>query len=153
MTDHIDNALLRHGNPDNSEDWTMSDIYQCHCCDIWFRRTDNAPVPHNLCDRCYKELSGMAEDKHDPRDKPIEYEPGRKKGGVEGKQFRYQDRTGDDWIDEFARTATPEEFRGAMRFTIGKYNRRMGKKDDMVSEIRKMRDYCDRWLAYEEDAQ
>lgn len=67
------------------------------------------------------------------------------------KQPRYQDATGDDWIDEFARTATTEEFRGAMRFTIGKYNRRMGKKDELPKEIAKMRDYCDRWLAYERD--
>ena len=65
------------------------------------------------------------------------------------KQARYQDAQGEDWIDEFARTATVEESRGAMRFTIGKYNRRAGKKDALVSEIRKMRDYCQRWEAYE----
>jgi len=67
-----------------------------------------------------------------------------------GKQSRYQDSQGEDWIDEFARTSTDEEFRGAMRFTIGKYNRRMGKKDDVVKEIEKMRDYCGRWLTIEE---
>ena len=39
------------------------------------------------------------------------------------KQKRYQDTAGEDWIDEAARTFTPEEFRGAMRFSIGKYNR------------------------------
>jgi len=66
-----------------------------------------------------------------------------------GKQARYQDAAGDDWIDEFARTATADEFRGAMRFTIGKYNRRMGKKDDLIKEIEKMRDYCQRWLDVE----
>lgn len=66
------------------------------------------------------------------------------------KQARYQDAKGEDWIDEFARTATPDEFRGAMRFTIGKYNRRAGKKDELISEIRKVRDYCDRWIAYEQ---
>ena len=66
------------------------------------------------------------------------------------KQPRYQDSKGEDWIDECARTFTPEEFRGAMRFTIGKYNRRMGKKDDLVKEIEKMRDYCQRWLEVEE---
>lgn len=65
------------------------------------------------------------------------------------KQARYQDAKGEDWIDEFARTATADEFRGAMRFTIGKYNRRAGKKDALLSEIRKMRDYCQRWEAYE----
>ena len=57
---------------------------------------------------------------------------------AEGKQPRYQDAKGEDWIDEFARTATLEEFRGAMRFT-------MGKKDELVKEIEKMRDHCQRW--------
>lgn len=65
-----------------------------------------------------------------------------------GKQARYQDSQGGDWIDEFARTSTPEEFRGAMRFTVGKYVRRVGRKDDELSEVRKMRDYCQRWEAY-----
>ena len=69
---------------------------------------------------------------------------------AEGKQPRYQDATGEDWIDEAARTFTAEEFRGAMRFSIGKYNRRMGKKDDLISEIEKMRDYCNRWLEVEQ---
>ena len=65
------------------------------------------------------------------------------------KQARYQDARGEDWIDEFARTATPEEFRGAMRFTIGKYCRRAGKKDALVSEITKIEDYARRWREYE----
>jgi hypothetical protein len=65
------------------------------------------------------------------------------------KQERYQDANGEDWIDEFARTSTVEEFRGAMRFTIGKYNRRVGKKDEIIKEIRKMKDYCQRWELYE----
>ena len=65
------------------------------------------------------------------------------------KQDRYKDDQGEDWIDEAARTLTAEEFRGAMRFTIGKYNRRMGKKDELIKEIGKMRDYCDRWLEME----
>ena len=64
------------------------------------------------------------------------------------KQPRYQDTQGEDWIDEFARTATMDEFRGAMRFIVGKYNRRIGKKDDDLSEVRKMRDYCERWEQY-----
>jgi hypothetical protein len=50
---------------------------------------------------------------------------------------------------EAARTFTAEEFRGAMRFSIGKYNRRMGKKDDLIKEIEKMRDYCQRWIDVE----
>jgi hypothetical protein len=68
----------------------------------------------------------------------------------EAKQARYQDTAGEDWIDEAARTFTAEEFRGAMRFTIGKYNRRMGKKDDLISEIEKIRDYATRWLEVEQ---
>ena len=73
-----------------------------------------------------------------------------KRNAEKGKQTRYQDATGEDWIDEAARTFTPEEFRGAMRFTIGKYNRRMGKKDDLISEIEKIRDYVTRWLEVEQ---
>ena len=68
---------------------------------------------------------------------------------AEGKQPRYQDDQGEDWIDEAARTFTAEEFRGAMRFSIGKYNRRMGKKDDLIKEIEKMKDYCQRWIDVE----
>lgn len=66
------------------------------------------------------------------------------------KQVRYRDSEGEDWIDEFARTATPEEFRGAMRFSIGKYVRRMGKKDERIKEIKKIADYANRWADYEE---
>ena len=66
------------------------------------------------------------------------------------KQARYQDAAGQDWIDEAARTFTPEEFRGAMKFTIGKYVRRMGKKDSLPHEIEKIRDYTARWLKVEQ---
>ena len=65
------------------------------------------------------------------------------------KQDRYKDTKGEDWIDEFARTTTVEEFRGAMKFTIGKYNRRVGKKDEIIKEVQKMKDYCQRWEQYE----
>ena len=65
------------------------------------------------------------------------------------KQPRYQDENGEDWIDECARTMTPDEFRGAMVFTLGKYLRRLGKKDTHVNEVRKIADYANRWLEYE----
>jgi hypothetical protein len=68
---------------------------------------------------------------------------------IEKKQERYQDAQGEDWIDEAARTFTAEEFRGAMRFTLGKYVRRAGKKDALESEIEKIRDYAARWLEVE----
>lgn len=64
------------------------------------------------------------------------------------KQHRYKDDEGGDWIDECARTFTPEEFRGAMKFTVGKYNRRLGKKDAELAEVTKMEDYCHRWRQY-----
>ena len=67
----------------------------------------------------------------------------------EAKQARYQDTAGEDWIDEAARTFTAEEFRGAMKFTLGKYVRRAGKKDALESEIEKIRSYASRWLEYE----
>lgn len=72
-------------------------------------------------------------------------------GVITDKQPRYLDAKGDDWIDEFARTATVDEFRGAMRFTIGKYVRRAGKKDDINKELDKIIDYCQRWKGYERD--
>ena len=65
------------------------------------------------------------------------------------KQARYQDAKGEVWIDECARTFTAEEFRGAMKFTLGKYVRRAGKKDALESEIEKIRDYAARWLEVE----
>ena len=59
------------------------------------------------------------------------------------------DKNSADWIGEAARTLTPEQFRGAMIFTIGKYLRRMGKKDDISKEVKKVADYSRRWEAYE----
>lgn len=54
-----------------------------------------------------------------------------------------------DWIDEFCATSTPEEARGAFRFTIGKYLRRYGKKDDQLQEALKIQDYANRLVEYE----
>lgn len=65
------------------------------------------------------------------------------------RQERYTDDEGEDWIAECARTFTPEEFRGAMKFTIGKYKRRLGKKDEIVQEVTKVADYSHRWMEYE----
>ena len=66
------------------------------------------------------------------------------------KQERYKDVDGKlDYIDECATKYTPEEFRGAMKFTIGKYQSRLGKKDNIVQEVTKIADYANRWLQYE----
>lgn len=67
------------------------------------------------------------------------------------KQQRYLDSTGLDWIDQCGIELTPEEFRGAMKFTIGKYLRRIGKKDDIGQELDKISDYCYRWKQYEHE--
>ena len=66
------------------------------------------------------------------------------------KQDRYVDNSGSDWIDEFSNTRSVEELRGAMIFTIGKYLRRVGKKDSIISEVKKIADYANRWLELEE---
>lgn len=66
------------------------------------------------------------------------------------KQERYKNDDGTDWIDECAATFTPEEFRGAMKFTIGKYMSRLGKKDEIKKEVGKIADYAARWLEIEE---
>ncbi len=65
------------------------------------------------------------------------------------KQKRYMVDDKEDWIDHCARKFTPEEFRGAMRFTIGRYALRMGKKDPEEIEKSKMDDYQRRWDLYE----
>jgi len=66
------------------------------------------------------------------------------------KQGRYKSLDGKlDYIDECAANYTPEEFRGAMKFTIGKYQSRLGKKDNIVQEVTKIADYANRWLQYE----
>lgn len=54
-----------------------------------------------------------------------------------------------DWIDEFTATSTAEEVRGAYRFTIGKYLRRYGKKDDPLQEALKIQDYASRLVEFE----
>ena len=65
------------------------------------------------------------------------------------KQPRYKGEDGLDWIDEFARDNTIEDFRAAMRFTIGKYEKRLGKKDAISKELYKMSDYYKRWSEVE----
>ena len=67
------------------------------------------------------------------------------------KQPRYKDENGLDWIDEFAANNSIEGFRAAMRFTIGKYERRLGKKDAMSKELYKIADYYKRWSQVESE--
>lgn len=62
------------------------------------------------------------------------------------KQPRYVDQNGEDWIDECERLMPWAEFVGAMKFNIGKYLRRLGKKDDELQELEKVADYAERLL-------
>ena len=62
-----------------------------------------------------------------------------------------QNSHGLDWIDEFAANNSIEDFRAAMRFTIGKYERRLGKKDAMSKELYKIADYYKRWSQVESE--
>ena len=67
------------------------------------------------------------------------------------KQPRYTDEDGLDWIDGFAANNSVEDFRAAMRFTIGKYDRRLGKKDELSKELYKISDYYQRWSKIEKE--
>ena len=63
---------------------------------------------------------------------------------------RYKENGSDrDFIDEFQSTKTPDEVRGAMLFSMGKYQRRYGKKDDHLAEAIKIADYANRLVEYE----
>jgi len=60
---------------------------------------------------------------------------------------------GKDLIARSAESYKTDEFRGAMRFNIEKYIDRLGKKDSLVKELRKIADYANRWAEYEEKLQ
>jgi hypothetical protein len=62
------------------------------------------------------------------------------------KQERYkQDGAEEDFIDITYRQISWERFVGAMQWTIGKYFDRFGKKDDIVAEAYKIKDYSNRF--------
>ena len=65
---------------------------------------------------------------------------------IEGTEL---DKSNGDWIDEAARTLTPEQFRGAMLFKIGEHLHGIGKKEEICEEVKKVADYSRRWGAYE----
>ncbi|MEB8101031.1 DUF3310 domain-containing protein [Staphylococcus xylosus] len=50
-----------------------------------------------------------------------------------------------DFLDYFFMQATPDEMRGAMKFTMGRYATRLGRKDDEVKELDKIIDYSQRY--------
>lgn len=52
---------------------------------------------------------------------------------------------GKDYLQRFFENSTPEEVKGAMVFTIGKYIERLGKKDAPEKELAKVIDYATRY--------
>lgn len=70
--------------------------------------------------------------------------------GLCTKQDRYKAADGKDTIDKWAERYTAEEFRVIMWIQMEKYNDRLGKKDTVVNEVRKIADYAARWLEKEE---
>jgi len=74
---------------------------------------------------------------------------GKVSDSVNHKQERYTNDEGQDLIDEWATKLTHAEFRVVMFAMIGKYNRRLGKKEPIHQETAKMQDYMQRWHEYE----
>lgn len=66
------------------------------------------------------------------------------------KQERYQGKSGEDLIDRWAREETPEMFRAKIMAQLDRYTSRYGKKDDVLKEAKKIQDYANRLVAYEE---
>ena len=66
------------------------------------------------------------------------------------KQERYRDSSGEDLIDRWAREETPFVFRNKIMAQLDRYTSRYGKKDGTLQEARKMQDYTNRLVQYEE---
>jgi len=72
------------------------------------------------------------------------------KESIVTKQERYLQEGGKDLIDKWAERYTQEEFRLIMLAMIEKYMTRMGRKDSIASECRKIADYANRLALVEE---
>ena len=55
-----------------------------------------------------------------------------------------------DHIDDFAENNAPDVHRGALNFNIQKYSKRYGKKDSHLKEAKKIADYANRLVQFEE---
>lgn len=66
------------------------------------------------------------------------------------KQERYLSEDGKDLIDKWADRYSPEEFRLIMFAMMEKYQSRLGKKDSIAKECRKIADYANRLALVEE---
>lgn len=66
------------------------------------------------------------------------------------KEERYKGSDGKDTIDKWADRYPIEIFREIMWVQMEKYKDRLGKKDEVVKEVRKIAKYAARWLQVEE---
>ena len=67
------------------------------------------------------------------------------------KQERYLGEDGKDLIDKWAERYSPEDFRLIMFAMMEKYQERLGKKDSIAKECRKIADYANRLALVEEN--
>lgn len=67
------------------------------------------------------------------------------------KQARYTGKSKEDLIDRWAREHKPEIFRAKMLAQFDRYTCRYGEKDDPIVEARKLQDYANRLVQYEEE--
>ena len=65
-------------------------------------------------------------------------------------QEHYETKTGTDFIQRFSDVHSEERMRGALLFNIGKYCERYGGKDDTLKEAKKIADYANRLVEFEE---
>lgn len=66
------------------------------------------------------------------------------------KQERYTGKSGEDLIDRWAREETSEIFRAKIMAQLDRYTSRYGKKDNVLQEAKKIQDYANRLVQYEE---
>jgi len=57
----------------------------------------------------------------------------------------YKQEGQQDWLDRCINTMPPSQLLGAMKFTIGKYNDRLGEKDSEIDELTKIINYTTRY--------
>ena len=74
---------------------------------------------------------------------------GHEEPDVEEEVKKHWHRGGPDYIERTSVSMTPERFRGAMTWTIGKYCDRFGHKDSPLQEAKKIQDYANRLVEFE----
>ena len=66
------------------------------------------------------------------------------------KTQHYKNKSGNDLIDEWIENDEPIEVRAKIIGNLQKYSRRYGKKDKCIEEAKKIANYANRLMEYEE---